>query len=95
LANVYEGGAAHQAGLSAGDILVAIDGLRVTHSNLDNLLGRYRAGDLVTVHAFRRDELFSVTAGVSKGDAPQMVLTPETKPAAVTRKRTQWLSMKS
>jgi predicted metalloprotease with PDZ domain len=29
LANVYEGGAAHRAGLSAGDVLVAIDGLRV------------------------------------------------------------------
>jgi predicted metalloprotease with PDZ domain len=95
LANVYEDGAAHQAGLSAGDILIAIDGLRVTHSNLDSLLGRYRAGDLVTVHAFRRDELFSVTAGVTRGDVPQVTLTPESKPVAVARKRAQWLSMKS
>ena len=42
LAKVHEGGAAHQAGLSAGDVLVAIDGLRVTRRNLDRLLSRYR-----------------------------------------------------
>lgn len=65
LTQVHEGGAAHQAGLSAHDVLIAIDGLRVSGnpSNVDTLLGRYRVGDQVTVHAFRRDELmsFSVT----------------------------------
>src|SRR5690606_30391679 len=30
IATVYEGGAAHRAGLSAGDTLVAVNGLRVT-----------------------------------------------------------------
>jgi predicted metalloprotease with PDZ domain len=35
LATVYEGQAAHLAGLSGGDLLVALDGLRVTASNLD------------------------------------------------------------
>ena len=42
---VHEGGAAHRAGMSAGDVLVAVDGLRVTGnpSNLDALLGRYRS----------------------------------------------------
>src|SRR5690606_38763167 len=56
LASVYEGEAAHRAGLSAGDVLVAIDGMRITASSLDTVLGRYRAGDAITVHAFRRDE---------------------------------------
>ncbi|MBL3960719.1 PDZ domain-containing protein, partial [Bacteroides thetaiotaomicron] len=56
-AAVYEGGAAHRAGLSAGDTLIAVDGLRVTGTNLDALLARYRPGDKVEVHAFRRDEL--------------------------------------
>jgi predicted metalloprotease with PDZ domain len=92
LANVYEGGAAHQAGLSAGDVLMAVDGLRVNHGNIDSLLGRYRAGDAVTIHAFRRDELFSTTAVVSKGDAPQMTLTPDAKPVAAARKRAGWLT---
>jgi predicted metalloprotease with PDZ domain len=65
LSQVHEGGAAHQGGLSAGDIVIAIDGLRVNGnpSNLDQLFTRYRVGDTVEVHVFRRDELmrFDVT----------------------------------
>src|SRR5690606_32017891 len=63
LATVYEDGAAHRGGLSAQDVLVAIDGIRVTASpGLDALLARYHAEDTVTIHVFRRDELreFSV-----------------------------------
>jgi predicted metalloprotease with PDZ domain len=61
LTQVHEGGPAHQAGLSAGDVVIAIDGLRVNGNppNLDQLFARYRVGDTVTVHAFRRDELLS------------------------------------
>jgi predicted metalloprotease with PDZ domain len=61
LTQVHEGGAAHQAGLSALDIVIAIDGLRAigNPSNVDGLLSRYRVGDKVTVHAFRRDELMA------------------------------------
>jgi predicted metalloprotease with PDZ domain len=61
LTQVHEGSAAHQAGLSAGDVVIAIDSLRVNGNpaNLDQLFARYRVGDTVTVHAFRRDELMS------------------------------------
>ena len=61
LTQVHEGGAAHAAGLSAGDLLVAIDRLRVAGNpaNLEALLGRYRVGDSVEVHVFRRDELMT------------------------------------
>lgn len=58
LATVYEGGPAHRGGLSAQDVLVAIDGIRVTASpGLDALLSRYHADDTVKIHVFRRDEL--------------------------------------
>lgn len=62
LAVVYDNGAAQQGGLSAGDTLVAIDNIRVDAQNLPTLLQRYRVGDRVRVHVFRRDELrqFSV-----------------------------------
>ena len=65
LAQVPPRGAAHLAGLSAGDQVVAIDGLRVGAAGADVLLARYRAGERVTVHVFRRDELrtFQVTLG--------------------------------
>jgi predicted metalloprotease with PDZ domain len=59
LTTVYTDSAAQQAGLSAGDVLVAIDGVRVTPATLDRQLMRRRAGDRITVHAFRRDELRS------------------------------------
>jgi len=91
LANVYEGGVAHRAGLSAGDLLVAIDGLRVNAGNLDKLLARLRIGDAVTIHAFRRDELFSVEATLAADDAPQASLTAQVKPVAAARLRAGWL----
>ncbi|MGB6241657.1 MAG: PDZ domain-containing protein [Castellaniella sp.] len=58
LTTVYEGGSAHQAGLSAGDLLIAADGLRITDAAaLDRLLDVHQAGDRITLHVFRRDEL--------------------------------------
>jgi predicted metalloprotease with PDZ domain len=91
LANVYEGGAAHRAGLSGGDVLAALDGLRVSAVNLDALLGRYRVGDVVTLHAFRRDELMSFKVSLKADDAPQMALTALAKPLAGMRLREAWL----
>jgi predicted metalloprotease with PDZ domain len=78
LATVYEGGAAHKAGLSAGDTLVAIDSLRVAdHASLDRLLKAYRAGDTVTVHVFRRDELRSFTLTLAAPGDTECQLTAE------------------
>lgn len=91
LANVYEGGVAHAAGLSAGDVLMAIDGLRVNGSNLDILLARCCVGDEVVIHAFRRDELISVTAKLKADNAPQVSLLVEDKPLAARRLRAAWL----
>ncbi|NGM85804.1 M61 family metallopeptidase [Parapusillimonas sp. SGNA-6] len=64
IATVYEGGAAHAGGLSAGDTIVAVDGLRVSdNTSLERLLNAYQPGDTVAIHVFRRDELrrFDVT----------------------------------
>lgn len=91
LAAVHDDGAAQRAGLSAGDVLVAIDGLRVTGGNLDALLARYRAGERVEIHAFRRDELRVVQL---KLDGPEVVnyrLTTVDKQAAVRKWREAWL----
>lgn len=58
IVTAFEFGAAHQAGLSAGDHLVAIDSLRVrSTSQLQQLLDRYQAEDSVSVTVFRGDEL--------------------------------------
>jgi predicted metalloprotease with PDZ domain len=91
MANVYEGGPAHKAGVSAGDILIALDGLRVTATNLDGILSRYRIGDEIKLHVFRRDELMTFKATLAPDDAPQAVLTAQDKPAAAARARATWL----
>ncbi|MCJ9709324.1 PDZ domain-containing protein, partial [Bordetella hinzii] len=75
LATVFEGGAAHRAGLSAGDVLVAIDGLRVeAPAGLDVLLSQYRPGDRVLVHVFRRDELRAYRLRLAAPEALDCVL---------------------
>jgi predicted metalloprotease with PDZ domain len=78
LTNVHEGGPAHKAGLSAGDIIVALDGLRVTGhpSNLETLLSRYKVGDKVTVHVFRRDELMEFALTLQGDRVPGITLSP-------------------
>jgi predicted metalloprotease with PDZ domain len=57
LTHVLDGGAAQRAGLSAGDVVVALDGIRLRNGALDDALAQRRPGDEVKVHAFRRDEL--------------------------------------
>jgi predicted metalloprotease with PDZ domain len=75
---VHEGGAAHLAGLSALDTVIALDGLRVTGNppNLDALLARYAVGDAVTVHAFRRDELMAFAVTLQGERVPLVQLAP-------------------
>ena len=91
VAAVYENNAAHLAGISAGDVLVAIDGLRVTGMNLESVLSRYRVGDAIAVHVFRRDELLSLALTLGSDDTPAVTLKTEERPVAAMRLRTAWL----
>lgn len=81
------GGPASNAGLSAGDKLVAIGGLRATETGLKALLSRKRAGDEVDVVAFRRDELLSTR--VRLGQAPGEFVLSSTDDA--NKARAAWL----
>ena len=75
LATVLEGGAG-LGGLSAGDVLVAIDGLRVdAPAGLELLLAQYRPGDRVTIHVFRRDELRAFRVRLGAPQALDCVLS--------------------
>jgi len=79
LAHVYENGAAHKAGLSANDVLVAVNGLRVTAADaangLNGILSAYSMGETVQIHAFRRDELLTVNAKLLADDMPNLSLS--------------------
>ncbi|QSX31375.1 M61 family metallopeptidase [Shewanella cyperi] len=65
---VAEGSAAHSAGLSAGDLLIAADGLQV-NGNFESLLQGFEPGGEITLHWFRRDEL--MTGSLPLRSAPQ------------------------
>ncbi|HEY6239331.1 MAG TPA: PDZ domain-containing protein, partial [Burkholderiales bacterium] len=73
--HVLEGGAAQQAGIAAGDAIVALDGLRPGQAGLDAALAKCRPGQRVTLHAFRRDELMSFDAQLRRADADTCVLS--------------------
>jgi predicted metalloprotease with PDZ domain len=75
LTHVFDGSTAQRAGLSAGDLLLALDGLRVTGKSLPAMLTRYHAGDEVVLHVFRRDELMVFTAELQAAPLDTCVLS--------------------
>jgi predicted metalloprotease with PDZ domain len=78
---VLDGGAAREAGIAAGDAIVAIDGLRIGRGGLDAALSKRRPGETVKFHAFRRDELheFEVHLGAAPADTCVLTETPGAK----------------
>jgi predicted metalloprotease with PDZ domain len=92
LASVLDGSAAERAGLHPGDVLVAIDRLRVTSRNLARRLARFESGERVTASVFRGDELLEV--GIVLKAAPQdtcyLVVRDQADPQALERRRA-WL----
>ena len=95
LAHVFDGSPAQRAGLSANDVLVALGGLRVTPSNLDGLLTRYAAGDVVECLAFRRDELMRFEVKLATQPPLKYTLTADDKaPKAAQRLKAGWLGQR-
>jgi predicted metalloprotease with PDZ domain len=90
ITHVLEGGPALEAGLAAGDVVVAIDGLRPGQGGLDAALAKRRPGDRLTVHAFRRDELMTFNVRAKRTPADTCVLT-ESLARSSRRLLEQWL----
>ncbi len=87
IATAFSGEAAHRAGLSGGDVLVALDGLRVTPASLPALLARLPAGAAVPALAWRRDEL--VNTVITLDAAPKTLVKLST--TLVNKDRRRWL----
>jgi predicted metalloprotease with PDZ domain len=92
LAHVHPGSPAERAGLSANDVIVAVDGLRASAEAIDRMLAQRHPGETVAVHAFRRDELLTTT--LTLAPAPQdtcwLALDAAAYEAAAAR-RAAWL----
>lgn len=92
LQQVFDQGPAQAAGLSAGDLIIAADGLRTSLSSLEALLKRSRPGQVLHLHVFRRDELMEFDLCLEAPAADQAVLDwmPSAN-ASVTAARDAWL----
>ena len=89
--HVLDGGAAQAAGLAAGDVIAAVDGIRVRapDAGLDAVLDQRRAGDEMVLHAFRRDELLVLRARLRASPRDTCVLS--IKPAVAAAPLRRWL----
>jgi len=89
---VLEGGPAQAAGIAAGDLIIAVDGLRVGRDNLLDLLQMMTAGEPASVHVFRRDELmsFDLIIGEPVPDTVALSLIDPVPPEVAAR-RDAWL----
>lgn len=90
--HVFDGTPAQSAGVSGGDLLVALGGLRITASNLDRLLARYAPGDRVELLAFTRDELRRYEPKLAATAPSQWALTLDARAGKTAQKlRRGWL----
>lgn len=72
--NVWRGSAAASAGLSAGDLVIAVDGLKVS-AQLEKVIATYAVGDTLCIHVFRRDELMQFDVRLQAAPFETCVLT--------------------
>jgi predicted metalloprotease with PDZ domain len=92
VANVFDGTPAQEAGVSGGDVLVALDDLRMTPTTLDKLLARYAIGDAVELTVFRRDELMRLPLRLASRAPQKYELKPDARSSkAAQRLRRGWL----
>lgn len=75
IAVCYTDGAAMKAGLSAGDTLVAVNSIAVSKNPFNRLFEPYKKDDVLTIHAFRRDELFETKLTLGAPTPEKVVLT--------------------
>jgi len=84
---------AQQAGLAAGDVIIAVDGLKVDGHSAGKRLRALPIGREVQVHAFRRDELmtFELTPAAAPAEVCELRLDDDA-PADVLAQRQDWLA---
>ena len=90
-ASLSNGGPAERAGVSPGDELVALDGVRANVSDSDTRIRRYRPGDKSELTVFRGDELLTLKLQWAEAPADTCYLNmPEEKNEQQAR-RDIWL----
>ena len=92
---VYDDGDIQMAGLASGDVIIAINKLKVTNQNILPSLAPYSAGDTVTLHVFRRDELYETELTLTAARNDTCYLEIDTEDTAKSDSRDEWLTLSS
>lgn len=72
---VYHGGSAHQAGVMAGDQLLALDNAKITSNSWAELLQRYPLNSRVQLSVFRKDRLLTLPLTLAVASQQVAMLT--------------------
>ena len=95
ISNVRPDSPAYQSGLDIDDILVALDGNRVHQDNLNFLLKKYKAGDMVNVTIFRRDKLQEIQVKLTEAKNDKFSIERIDEPTELQEEiRKSWLNIK-
>ncbi len=86
ISTVYTGSSAQRAGLWAHDVLLALEGQRVTASNLESLLQRHAPGERVRLHVFRQQVLHEFDVELESA-TPVLVLKPRARKTGASARR--------
>jgi predicted metalloprotease with PDZ domain len=78
-------GPAWEAGLAAGDGILALDGYRVDETSLGDRLRDYQSGDTVKVAVFHRDELMEIPITLTARPASRATLRRSRRPSVLQR----------
>jgi len=87
IVSVLNGSAAHDGGLAAGDVIVAVEGLRVHAKSFDVRIQRATPGQGLRIHFFRRDEMRTteVAAAPARPDTCELALAPRRRSPSLRR----------
>jgi predicted metalloprotease with PDZ domain len=88
LTRVLKDSPAWNAGLTIGDILVSLDGLRLTPKNIEQRIEQLKPGKTYPLHFFRRDELQSVEVTAVKNPFRKLEIKP--KPNATEKQKRRY-----
>ena len=92
--HVTSASAGERAGIAAGDVIVAVDGLRAGGGTLEPRLARRRPGERIRLHLFRRDELHEIEAELAAPVADTAYIEIEARAKSGARLRAAWLKGK-
>ncbi len=76
---------AYEAGLDIGDEILALNGTRVRAADLNDRLNDFRAGDQISITAFRNDKLRDFTLAIAASPVPNYRISKEQSPTPLQK----------